>query len=183
MTESNKKKRRITIGDIITFLIIIAIILCSIFVTKPTVVRGESMEPTLYDGNYLILNKLAYKSHEPQRGDIIVCDSNYNGGELIIKRIIGLPGDTVTINECKVYVNGEELSEPYISPDGMDDGTAYEQFEEVWEVPEESLFVMGDHRAASLDSRFPEIGFVPYDDIVGKVLVRLYPFNEIGKVE
>ena len=101
----------ITRSDIITIAVICVIMICSLFVIKPTIVRGESMTPTLQDGNYLILNRLAYSEHEPEYGDIIVVRSEYDGGELLIKRVIGVAGDEISIDAHDVYRNGQRLEE------------------------------------------------------------------------
>ena len=136
------------------------------------------MDDTLHDGNYLIVNKMAYKTRSPERGDIIVFDSDYDGGELLIKRVIGIGGDEITTDGKVVYVNGEQIKEPYIQADTQGDGES-----NTWTVPEGSIFAMGDNRDVSADSRMTEVGFVDEADILGKVAVRLFPFNQIGGVE
>jgi len=144
---------------------------------KPTIVKESSMQPTLYANNYIFLSKQAYTFSEPKRGDIIVFHTDlttHDGHEkLLIKRIIGLPGDVVSIAEGKVYINDEMLDEPYIFEDetsGYIDHVV---------VPEGDLFVMGDNRRVSIDSRSESVGFVPIKEIVGKAFFRLYPFNEM----
>lgn len=145
---------------------------------KPTIVKESSMQPTLYANNYIFLSKQAYTFGEPERGDIIVFHTNLttpDGQEkLLIKRVIGLPGDVVTIAEGKVYINEEELTEPYI----MEQGTA--GYVDHLKIPDDSLFVMGDNRRVSIDSRTDTVGCVKIDQVVGKAFFRLYPFNEIG---
>lgn len=145
---------------------------------KPTIVKEHSMQPTLNENDYIFLSKQSYRFHEPERGDIIVFHTSLkqaNGKEkLLIKRIIGLPGDTVSIVDGVVYLNGEAQEEDYTL-----DGYTASSLEEVT-VPEDSLFVMGDNRQNSTDSRSEEVGFVGEDLIVGKAVFRLYPFNEIG---
>jgi signal peptidase I len=147
---------------------------------KPTIVREHSMEHTLNEYDYIILNKQAYLFKEPQSGDIIVFHTGLvqaNGKEkLLIKRIIGTPGDRIFISEGIVYKNDEPLSEPYTK-----DGITNSEMEEVT-VPEGSLFVMGDNRQNSADSRDASVGFVNINSILGKATVRLYPFNKIGLV-
>lgn len=157
-----------------------AVLLITTFFFRHSVVEGGSMEQTLFDGEHIIISNLFY---EPKRGDIIVCeDYTTELRKPIVKRIIGIPGDTVIfINEgdgyhAKVYVNGEELDEEYIYLD-LPDYTP----SDVWEVGEDEVFVMGDHRNASLDSR--AIGTVKIDSIIGKALVRFYPFDKFGKIE
>lgn len=144
---------------------------------KPTLVRGESMYPTLEEGDYLIINRMSYKFKEPERGDIIVFESDLQqddgSSKDLVKRVIGVSGDKVKIENSKVYVNGEELDEPYIHDEGTDG-----DIDTI--VPENSVFVLGDNREISLDSRYSSVGFINDSDILGKVFVRLYPFNKIG---
>ena len=171
----NKSTIKSFIIDIIIALVIVAGIS---FVIKPTIVRGESMDTTLQDGNYLIVNKLSYAGDPPKTGDIIVLESDLEDEKLLVKRVIGVGGDEVKTNGRQTELNGKPLDEPYINRDTE----GYGQMQ-TWEVPEGHVFVMGDNRDVSLDSREPEVGFVPVDDIVGKVALRLFPFNEIGKVQ
>ncbi len=144
---------------------------------KPTLVRGDSMYSTLEEGDYLIINRMSYKFKEPERGDIIVFKSDLQqddgSSKDLVKRVIGVSGDTVKIENSKVYVNGEELVEPYIN-DEVTEG----DIDTV--VPENSVFVLGDNREISLDSRYDSVGFIDDSDILGKVFIRLYPFNKIG---
>lgn len=159
--------------------LIIAIIIAFLImqVVKPTIVKESSMEPTLYENNYLLLNRQAYRFGEPKMGDIIVFHSHLTtatGNEkLLIKRVIGLPGDEVTVANGNVYVNGEKLTENYIK-DGTTDGTVLD-----FKVPEGELFVMGDNRLVSVDSRVEAVGSVKIKSVVGKAFVRLYPLNRI----
>ena len=147
---------------------------------KPTLVRGDSMYSTLEEGDYLIINRMSYKFKEPERGDIIVFKSDLqqdDGSKKdLVKRVIGVSGDTVKIEDYKVYVNGEELIEPYINNE-VTEGN----IDTV--VPENSVFVLGDNREVSLDSRYDSVGFINNSDILGKVFFRLYPFNKIGLLE
>lgn len=163
------------IKDIIVALIIVFVITA---VIKPTIVKEHSMEPTLYENNYLLINKLAYKLGDEKKGDIIVFRSSLEDDrgnmKLLIKRIIGLPGDTVDIMDGDVYINGQKLEEDYLN-----DGTTSGQLVD-YVVPDDHFFVMGDNRLVSIDSRDPSVGCVPSDTILGKAFVRLYPFNEIG---
>lgn len=144
---------------------------------KPTLVRGDSMYSTLEEGDYLIINRMSYKFKEPEHGDIIVFESDLQqddgSNKDLVKRVIGVGGDTVKIENSKVYVNGKELVEPYIN-DQITEG----DIDTV--VPEDSVFVLGDNREISLDSRYDSVGFINNSDILGKVFIRLYPFNKIG---
>ena len=168
------------IKDIIIAIIIVAAIT---IVIKPTIVKESSMEPTLYENNYLIINKLSYfhKDH-PQYGDIIVFRSDLDntdgtGKKLLIKRVIGVEGDVMTIEDGDVYRNGELLDEPYVHGQETYDDEGMDIVD--LKVGEDELFCMGDNREVSLDSRSPEVGNVSEDAVVGKAVARLFPFNEI----
>ena len=160
--------------------IVIAVIIAAIILTfiKPIVVRQSSMEPTFYSGDYIFISKQAYRLFgEPERGDVIVFrtdmkDEN-NKDKNLIKRIIGLPGDTVEIIGGYVYLNGKLIDEPYLNAQGISG-----EMDEVI-VPDGKLFVMGDNRGVSQDSRDVLVGCVDEQNILGKVFVRLYPFNRI----
>lgn len=163
---------RALIKDII---IILFAVVAIALVFKPTIVKQHSMEPTLHENNYLFVNKLAYvaKSH-PDYKDIIVFKSDDGTGEkMYIKRVIGVENDVITITGGKVYRNGEQLKEPYI----LENFTVGKINRYV--VPEDEVFVMGDNRSISIDSRNSIIGSIKEDDIVGKAFFRLYPFNEM----
>ena len=148
---------------------------------KPTLVSGDSMLPTLHENDYLIINKIGYKIGEPKNGDVIVFKSDLekNDGTTkdLVKRIIGVAGDKVVIKDGKVYLNDKLLDETYLS-EGMD---TTEDVDIV--VPEGKLFVLGDNREVSLDSRYEQVGLVDVNDVEGKVLVRLYPFNDISLIK
>ena len=160
--------------------IVIAVIIAAIILTfiKRIVVRQSSMEPTFYSGDYIFISKQAYRLFgEPERGDVIVFrtdmkDEN-NKDKNLIKRIIGLPGDTVEIIGGYVYLNGKLIDEPYLNEQGISG-----EMDEVI-VPDGKLFVMGDNRGVSQDSRDVLVGCVDEQNILGKVFVRLYPFNRI----
>jgi signal peptidase I len=136
-------------------------------------VDGSSMEPTLHNGEFVIVNKLAYKLDEPKLGDIIVFHFPRDPDQEYIKRVIGVPGDKVVIEDGKVYVNGNEIDEPYISAP-----PAYTASR--WDVPEGNLFVLGDNRNNSSDSH--SWGMVPLEYVVGKALFIYWPLEEWGIV-
>ncbi len=156
--------------------IALAIVIVVTMFIKPTIVKETSMQPTLYENNYLLVNKQAYRFGDEERGDIIVFHSDLEDKELLIKRIIGLPGDVITIDQGKVFLNGTEMQEDY-TLEGVTPGQLID-----FTVPEGQLFVMGDNRRVSIDSRSEEVGCVDEDDVMGKAFVRLYPFNEIGSI-
>ena len=165
------------IKDIVIAIVIALIIL---FFIKPTIVREHSMENTLSDGDYLFVCRQSYKlfGGEPEYGDIIVFSSNLEtvmgADKLLIKRVIGVPGDTINISDGVVYRNGEALTEDYTK-----DGYTASYMDYVV-VPEDHLFCMGDNRQNSTDSRDSRVGFVPVDTIMGKAVFRLFPFSKIG---
>ena len=148
---------------------------------KPTLVSGDSMLPTLHENDYLIINKIGYKIGEPKNGDVIVFKSDLekNDGTTkdLVKRIIGVAGDKVVIKDGKVYLNDKLLDETYLS-EGMDTTGDVDIV-----VPEGKLFVLGDNREVSLDSRYEQVGLIDVNDVEGKVLVRLYPFNDISLIK
>ncbi len=150
--------------------IILAVVLYFLIDSVVARVRVEniSMEPTLMPGQFILVNKLAVKLNDIQRGDIIVFHFPQNPKEDYIKRIIGLPGDTVVIRANHVYVNNTEITEPYIAAEPAYNGT--------WVVPEGNLFVLGDNRNQSSDSH--SWGYVPINLVVGKALVIYWPLDQ-----
>ena len=128
-------------------------------------IEGSSMEPTLHEGQYLIVNRLSYFLDEPQRGDIIVLHFPNDRSRDFIKRIIGLPGDTVEISNGEVRVNGMLIDEPYIKDPSPNNQT--------WTVTEDHFFVMGDNRRNSSDSR--SWSYLPEEDIIGQAWVVYWP--------
>ncbi len=166
------------IRDIAVAIVVAVVILQFV---QPTIVREHSMENTLAENDYLFVSKRAYKGgSDPARGDIIVFHSELtreNGAEkLLIKRVIGIAGDTIEVADGQVIRNGEVLYEPYIK-----DGWTNMPIEET-EVPEGYLFVMGDNRLNSADSRDSRIGLVAVDKVMGKAVFRLFPFSRIGGI-
>ena len=164
------------IKDILIAIVVAFLVLQFI---KPTIVQEHSMENTLVANDYLFISKQSYRLFgDPQRGDIIVFHSSLttsDGSEkLLVKRIIAIPGDTISITGGVVYINGEPQDEPYTK-----DGYTNTEMDEVY-VPEGKLFCMGDNRQNSRDSRDSAIGLVDYDDVLGKAVFRLFPFSRIG---
>ena len=129
-------------------------------------VESVSMQPTLFAGNFVVVNKLAYWFGNPERGDIIVFEYPPDPNQdPYIKRVIGLPGETVQIADGKVMINGNRIQEPYLVSDTPQEGE--------WKVPLESLFVMGDNRKNSSDSR--SWGVVPIENVLGKAVIIYWP--------
>lgn len=149
-----------------------------IFLFMPSEVRGASMEPTLHSKEKLIINKLIYHLHPPQRGDIVILKSPRNPDASYIKRVIAASGDTVRIEKGIVFVNGEGLNEQFVSSETYAfAGGALEEGKD-YLVPEDSVFVLGDNRNRSSDSR--DFGFVPVSSIEGEAIFRYYPPDKIG---
>lgn len=152
-----------------------------LFIMQPHQVKGASMENTFQSGDYILTSKIAYKFSPPKRGDVIVFKSPKNPDIDYIKRIIGLPGDRIMISNGEVYLNGTLLQENYIAAKTtlMEGGFMKEGVEVI--VPEGYLFVMGDNRPRSSDSR--EFGFIPTTDVVGKVFFRYFPPHKTGWIK
>lgn len=131
-------------------------------------VQGHSMLPTMHEGEYLIINKLSYLLDEPEAGDIIVLHYPRDRTREYIKRVIGVPGDTIDVANGEVAINGTVLNEPYIADDPNYNGS--------WIVPEDNFFVLGDNRNSSSDSH--SWSFLPRSDIVGKAWVVYWPYTE-----
>ncbi len=152
---------------------IIIALLINLFLAQATKVYGQSMEPNLHTNERLIVEKVSYKLHAPQRGDIVVVKVQSASKELLIKRIIGLPGDTIEVKNGMVFINGEPLDEPYLARQTLG---RYGPIQ----VPDSHVFVMGDNRNASNDSR--SFGPVAFDKIVGKAWISYWPLDEAGIV-
>lgn len=162
--------------------IVIAMLIAFVIIqfVKPTIVKQSSMEPNFHDKDYLFVSKQAYRFGEPQRGDVVVFDSSLTdedgNDKLLIKRVIGLPGEELDIIDEKVYINGVMLDETYTM-----DGTTYGDIQDLV-IPEGEYFCMGDNRDVSIDSRDPAVGCVDEEQLVGKVFLKLFPFGEMGFV-
>ena len=147
------------------------------FVGQRTEVEGASMENTLHNGDNLIVDKLSYRFRDPERFDIIVFP--FDDEEYYIKRIIGLPGETVKIEDGVIYINGEVLEEHYgLEP--MED--PFDTYDAVT-LGSDEYFVLGDNRNHSKDSRSAEVGLIKKDKIVGKAFFRIYPFDSMGTLD
>ena len=144
-------------------------------------VEGSSMYGTLHNSEFVLVNKLAYTRSEPRHGDIIVFNYPEDPSEQFVKRIIALPGDSIEIRQGSVYVNGEQLIEPYINRGAQLAGIADRDELSFRTVPAESYFVMGDNRRGSRDSR--EWGFLQRKYIVGKVWLAYWPPPDFGVIE
>jgi signal peptidase I len=172
---TNQPLQENPVWEVVRFFIIAILIVAPIriYIAQPFIVSGQSMDPTFSSGEYLIVDEISYRFEDPERGDVIVLKYPRDPRKFFIKRIIGLPGETVKVERGAVSVTTEAnpipqpLSEPYVVFDKN------EEFELT--LTEEEYFVMGDNRAASLDSR--AWGALPRDLIVGRALLRLFPIT------
>ena len=163
------------VRDIVIAIIIAAIIL---FFFKPIIIQQESMQPTFYSNDYVVVSKQSYSIFgDIERGDVIVFRSSLldeNGDQKsLIKRVIGLPGDTIEIKNGYVILNGVTIQEDYLAEQGVSG-----EMEQIT-VDEGKIFVMGDNRAVSQDSRSPEVGQVDQDTVIGEVVLRIFPLDSI----
>jgi len=162
----------------------VLVIIIRVFLFSPYIVDGPSMKPNSHTGERIIVNKILYDIREPKRGEVIVFHSGYNGD--YIKRVIALPGETVEVRGDEVLINGERIDEPYIQAEvdaAAARGESYNREKGFASktVPEGHVFVMGDNRSNSHDSR--SIGFIPYDEIVGRADVVIWPLNDIRLID
>jgi signal peptidase I len=160
------------IGETVIPAVIIALFI-NLFLAQATQVLGQSMEPTLHSSQRVVIEKVSYRLHGPRRGDIIVIDSP-DQSEMLIKRVVGLPGETIEVDNGRVVINGEPIEENWtVKLGGGHFGPQT--------VPPLHVFVLGDNRGASNDSR--NFGPVPIDDIVGQAWISYWPLEEVGFVE
>ena len=166
--------------DFLLYLILIVLIMFSIrtVMFDPVRVDGRSMLDTLTDGEVMMVDRMAYAFRTPERGDIVLCyypDEYYTTQELAyasrVKRVIAVAGDTIETVDGEVYVNGERIDEPYLTPDRI--GGQYIRRQT---VPEGCVYVLGDNRAVSRDSRYETVGAIPLYRIVGKARMVIFPF-------
>ena len=148
------------------------------FVGQRTRVSGHSMEATLHDGDNLIVDKLSYRFRDPKRYEIIVFPYRHKENTYYIKRIIGLPGETVQVKDGYVYIDGEKLDENYGLEVMEDAGIAAEPIE----LGEDEYFVLGDNRNHSSDSRDPSVGILHRDELIGRAWIRIWPLDSIGVI-
>ena len=178
MTMTNSKTLWQSFWEVVRFAIIAAIIVIPVrtWIAQPFIVSGSSMSPTFENSEYIILDELSYRLGEPKRGDVVVFKYPNDTTKFFIKRIIGLPGETVSIKDGVVTIINKEnpmglvLAEPYIKNKSRD--------AKKFSLQDNEYFVMGDNRGASSDSRI--WGAVPRNLMVGKTFLRLYPLNRIS---
>lgn len=147
------------------------------FIGQRTTVSGSSMEATLSDGDNLMVDKLSYRFSDPSRFDIVIFPPRYEESTLYIKRIIGLPGETVQIDyDGNIYINGNILMENYGREVIRNPGIAVEPVT----LADDEYFVLGDNRNNSTDSRVEQVGPIKRGEIIGKAFIRIFPFNKFG---
>ena len=147
------------------------------FVAQRTEVFGTSMVPTLQSGDQLIADKITYRFRDPERFDIIVFPYRMEEKTYYIKRIIGLPGETVRIDlDGTIYIDGQPLSETYGKDPITDPGLAIDELM----LADDEYFCLGDNRAVSKDSRYGDVGNIKRREIIGRAWLRIYPFSEFG---
>lgn len=161
----------------IIFVVVFVFIINNFLIINANI-PSESMENTIMTGSQILGNRLSYLKENPHRYDIVIFKYPDNEAKLFIKRIIGLPGETVEIRDGKVYINGQEepLDDSYI-PEPMEGSFG------PYEVPENCYFMLGDNRNGSKDSRFWDNTYVKKDQILGKAVFRYYPFDSIGVIK
>lgn len=167
------------LGWVVYILIVIAATyLIVTYVGQRTMVSGDSMEATLHDGDNLIVDKLSYRLREPERFEIVVFPYKHKEDTYYIKRIIGLPGETVQVKDGYVYINDELLEENY----GLETMNIPGIADEPILLGEDDYFVLGDNRNASSDSRDPGVGILKREDLIGRAWIRIWPFDSIGVI-
>ena len=173
--ETNKAK------EIVGLIVYCAVVVCLMFfiikyVGQRTVVIGDSMESTLQDGDNLITDKLTYRFSDPKRFDVVVFPFKDNTNQLLIKRIIGLPNETIQIIDGKIYIDNRELIEDYGNAQMESAGLASDPIH----LGPNEYFVLGDNRNNSQDSRFASVGNIHRSDLIGRAWVRIWPLNGIS---
>ncbi len=152
-----------------------------LLVLQPHKIKGESMDPNFADGEYLLTEKVSYRFREPARGDVIVFEAPGTKGDEFIKRVIGLPKEKVSLNNSRVYINDEVLTESYISESTPTAGGVFLSDGKEITVPPNHYFVLGDNRLASSDSR--TWGFITKEAITGRAWIIYWPPSMTGLVE
>lgn len=166
--------------DFLLYLVLIVLVMLSVrtVMIDPVRVDGRSMLDTLTDGEVMLVDRTAYAFKSPERGDIVLCyypDEYYASQELAyatrVKRVIAVAGDTIETVDGEVYVNGERLDEPYLTPDRIGGQNIYRQT-----IPADCVYVLGDNRAVSRDSRYETVGPIPLCRVIGKARMVIFPF-------
>ncbi len=169
---------KITRDDIKTIVgaVIVALLVVK-FVAQPVIVDGHSMDDTLYDGEHLLIEKVSRYFDGIDRYDIVVFDPENGSGSLYVKRVIGLPGETIRIDEAgNIYIDGELLTDDMYGTEVIEDpGRAIEEIT----LGDDEYFVMGDNRNDSWDSRYEDVGNVNRSQMIGRVVIQMFPFQKV----
>lgn len=173
--EKNTAKEILSMVAYIAFVLLLTFLVVR-YVGQRTQVEGHSMETTLYNKDQLIVDKISYRFRDPERFDIIVFPFQYKENTYYIKRIIGLPGETVQILDGDIYINGEVLEEDYGKETMVVSGRAVNAIQ----LGDDEYFVLGDNRNHSEDSRYEEVGNIKRSDIIGRAFIRIWPFSRFG---
>jgi signal peptidase I len=180
-TASPKQKER-KHSALVEWIVVIAVavafaLLLKAFVVEQFQVDGHSMDTTLHNGDRVLVNKLSYRLHDPHRGDVVVLKrlDGPSGERDLIKRVIGLPGERIEVRDCQVLINDKVLNEPYLNPKIVTSTNCGKDYAERT-VPANEVFVMGDNRGGSMDSR--DIGPIPEGDLIGRAFVIIWPIGD-----
>jgi len=175
------KKKKSIVREALSWIFYFVLLCCAAYlmvnyVGERTEVRGDSMYPALNDGDQLIVDLISYRFTDPKRFDIVVFPFQYQEDTYYIKRIIGLPGETVQIADGVIYINGKVLEDPYGNEEIRNAGLASAEIT----LGDQEYFVLGDNRNNSTDSREPSVGNISRDQILGKAILRIWPFESFG---
>lgn len=181
MLEFAKKIGNFFLDTIETVVIALAIfVVIYLFLVQPHQIKGSSMYPNFYDGEYILTDKISYRFKSPQRGDVIVFKAPKNHELDYIKRVIGLPGDTIMVKGGKTYLNGNLLPETYLTSDVITNSGTFLHEGQNYTIPAGEYITFGDNRPHSSDSR--EWGTIKTDEIIGRAWFRYWPINRISFV-
>lgn len=180
MKKGNRKKRSI-VKELFVWILILVIGIAAAYIVvqyvgERTAVDGDSMYPALSDGDNLIVDKISYRFTDPKRFDIVVFPFRYQEDTFYIKRVVGLPGETVQIYDGSVYINGKLLNDPYGYEEISNPGLASDAIT----LGEQEYFVLGDNRNNSSDSREPSVGTITRSELIGKAWIRIWPLDQFG---
>ncbi len=181
--ERAERKRKARNRTYIEWLIVIVVAMTSAILVRSFVVQqfkvdGHSMMSTLHNGDRVLVNKLSYRLHDPNRGDVVVLKTIEGVDERdLIKRVVGLPGETLSYQSCVLRVNGRVVIEPYLDPTVVTPSSCGPSFPDTVIEPKH-VFVMGDNRGGSKDSRDSQVGQIAYGDLVGRAFVVIWPFGD-----
>lgn len=168
------------IKELIPYIVIIIfVIIIRSFIITPVVVVGSSMDNTLKENEILLLSKISYKVKDIKRYDVVVVDNDIH--DRLIKRVIGMPGDSIEYRNNKLFINNKYVKEEYISSKTND--FSLKDICNCNKIPDDYYLILGDNREISIDSRSSEVGLVKKEDILGKTIVRFWPLNKISVVK